>query len=147
MRPVFYDYPELMKAPCDHSMAFAVGRDLLIAPSRKPESTNTYGRDGGSGWFDYWTGLEVEGETKPDAPFEVVKEVPALDRLPIFIRAGAIIPKQAVTQSTSEKPEGPSNCTSIPAPIAEVKFTGTMASAFAAIACSRRCDAPSARMD
>ena len=27
MRPVFYDYPEPAKAPCDHSMAFAVGRD------------------------------------------------------------------------------------------------------------------------
>ena len=32
MRPVFYDYPELLKAPCDHSMAFTVGRDLLVAP-------------------------------------------------------------------------------------------------------------------
>ena len=36
----------------------------------------------GPGWFDYWTGLPVDGETKPDAPFEVVKEMPALDRLP-----------------------------------------------------------------
>ena len=25
MRPVFYDYPELTKAPCDQSMAFTVG--------------------------------------------------------------------------------------------------------------------------
>src|SRR5215218_2132248 len=108
MRPVFYDYPELMNAPCDHSMAFTVGRDLLIAPSPKPESTHSYDACmPGPGWFDYWTGLEVEGETKPDVPFEVVKEVPALDRLPIFVRAGAIIPKQAVTQSTSETPQGP----------------------------------------
>ena len=84
----------------------------------------------GAGWFDYWTGLEVEGETKPDAPFEVVKEMPALDRLPIFVRPGAIIPKQPVTQSTSEDAErARSNCTSIPARIAEVKFTGTTASA------------------
>ena len=108
MRPVFYDHPVLMKAPCDQSMAFTVGRDLLVAPSPKPESTHVYEVCmPGPGWFDYWTGLEVEGETKPDAPFEVVKEVPALDRLPVFVRAGAIIPKQAVTQSTSEIPEGP----------------------------------------
>jgi alpha-glucosidase len=33
--------------------------------------------------------------------------VPALNRLPVFVRAGAIIPKQAVTQSTSETPAGP----------------------------------------
>ena len=61
----------------------------------------------GPGWFDYWTGLEVEGETKPDAPFVVAKEVPSFDRLPVFVRAGAIIPKQEVTQSTSETPKGP----------------------------------------
>jgi alpha-glucosidase len=108
MRPVFYDYPELMKSPCDQAMAFTVGRDLLIAPSPKPESTHAYDVCmPGPGWFDYWTGMEVEGETKPDSPFEVVKELPALDRLPVFVRAGAIIPKQAVTQSTSEVPEGP----------------------------------------
>ena len=108
MRPAFYDYPELMKAPCDHAMAFTVGRDLLVAPPPKPESTHAYEACmPDPGWFDYWTGMEVEGETKPDAPFEVVKEVPALDRLPVFVRAGAIIPKQAVTQSTSETPEGP----------------------------------------
>jgi alpha-glucosidase len=108
MRPVFYDYPELMKSPCDHSMAFTVGRDLLVAPSPKPESTHSYEACmPGPGWFDYWTGLEVEGETKSDASFEVVKEVPTLERLPVFVRAGAIIPKQAVTQNTSETPEGP----------------------------------------
>ena len=84
------------------------GRDLLIAPSPKPESTHGYDVCmPGPGWFDYWTGMEVEGETKPDSPFEVVKELPALDRLPVFVRAGAIIPRQAVTQSTSEVPEGP----------------------------------------
>ena len=108
MRPVFYDYPELMKAPCDHATAFTVGRDLLVAPSPKPESTHVYDVCmPGPGWFDYWTGLEVEGETKPDAPSVVAKEVPSLDRLPVFVRAGAIIPKQEVTQSTSETPKGP----------------------------------------
>ena len=38
MRPIFYDYPEMTKAPCDQSMAFTVGRDLLVAASPKPES-------------------------------------------------------------------------------------------------------------
>jgi alpha-glucosidase len=49
----------------------------------------------------------VSGTRKPDAPFEVVKEVPALDRLPVFVRAGAIIPRQPLTQSTAETPGGP----------------------------------------
>ena len=108
MRPVFYDYPELMKAPCDQAMAFTVGRDLLVVPSAKPESTHVYDACMPSaGWFDYWTGLEVEGEIKPEAPFEVVKEIPALDRLPVFVRPGTILPRQPLAQSTSEVPNGP----------------------------------------
>jgi len=108
MRPVFYDYPELSKAPCDQSMTFTVGRDLLVAPSPKPESTHAFDACmPGPGWFDYWSGLPVSGERKPDAPFEVVNETPALERLPVFVRAGAIIPRQPLTQNTSETPKGP----------------------------------------
>jgi len=108
MRPVFYDYPELTTAPCDQAMAFTVGRDLLVVPGAKPESTQEYDACMPSGgWFDYWTGLEVEGETKPDAPFEVVKETPRLDRLPVFVRPGTILARQPLTQSTSEVPNGP----------------------------------------
>ena len=108
MRPVFYDYPELTSAPCDQAMAFTVGRDLLVVPAAKPESTHEYDACMPSGgWFDYWTGLEVEGETKPDAPFEVVKETPRLDRLPVFVRPGTILPRQPLTRNTSEVPNGP----------------------------------------
>jgi alpha-glucosidase len=108
MRPVFYDYPELSKGPCDQSMAFTVGRDLLVAPSPKPESTHSYEACmPGPGWFDYWSGLPVSGTTRPDVPFEIVRETPALDRLPVFVRAGAIVPRQPLTQSTSETPHGP----------------------------------------
>jgi alpha-glucosidase len=32
---------------------------------------------------------------------------PALGRLPVFVRAGAILPGQALVQSTSETPRGP----------------------------------------
>jgi alpha-glucosidase len=108
MRPVFYDYPELATAPCDQAMAFTVGRDLLIVPSAKPESSHEYDACMPSGgWFDYWTGLEVEGETKPDAPFEIVKETPTLTRLPVYVRPGTILPRQPLTQNTSEVPIGP----------------------------------------
>jgi alpha-glucosidase len=108
MRPVFYDYPEMAKAPCDQSMAFTVGRDLLVAPSPKPESTRSYDACmPTAGWYDYWSGLVVTGERKPDAPFEVVKETPRLERLPVFVRAGAILPRQPLVQSTSQTPDGP----------------------------------------
>lgn len=100
MRPTFYDYPALGSAPCDQSMAFTLGRDLLIVASPKPESPQPYDVClPGKGWYDYWTGQPVNGEN--------IRETPALDRLPVFVRPGAIIPKQPLVQSTSETPSGP----------------------------------------
>jgi alpha-glucosidase len=49
----------------------------------------------------------VNGERQPDSPVEVVKETPKLDRLPVFVRAGAILPRQPLTQSTADTPVGP----------------------------------------
>ena len=34
-------------------------------------------------------------------------ETPRLDRLPVFVRAGTILPRQPLVQSTQQKPEGP----------------------------------------
>ena len=100
MRPTFYDYPKLAKAPCDQSMAFTVGADLLVAPSPKPDSPRPYDIClPGAGWYDYWTGTLI--------PSEKLSETPQLDRLPVFVRPGAIIPKQPLVQNTSEMPKGP----------------------------------------
>jgi alpha-glucosidase len=100
MRPTFYDYPAMEKAPCDQSMAFTLGADLLIAASPKPESPYPYDvclPD--EGWYDYWSGARLSGEK--------VSEMPRLDRLPVFVRPGAIIPSQPLVQSTAETPNGP----------------------------------------
>jgi alpha-glucosidase len=37
----------------------------------------------------------------------MISVTPALDRLPVYVRAGAILPGQALVQSTSEMPQGP----------------------------------------
>jgi alpha-glucosidase len=100
MRPTFYDYPAMASAPCDQSMAFTLGRDLLVAASPRPEQPRAYDIClPGKGWYDYWTGLPVSGEK--------VIETPKLDRLPVFVRPGAILPKQPLVQSTAETPKGP----------------------------------------
>ena len=100
MRPTFYDYPQMQKASCDQSMAFTLGADLLIAASPKPESPFAYDIClPAKGWYDYWTGKRVADEK--------VSETPRLDRLPVFVRPGAIIPRQPLVQSTAEVPNGP----------------------------------------
>ncbi|MES2445068.1 MAG: TIM-barrel domain-containing protein [Pseudomonadota bacterium] len=100
MRPVFYDYPGALAAPCDQSMAFTLGRSLLIAPSPKPESPQAYDIClPAGGWYDFWTGMPVEGNKRT--------EMPSLARLPVFVRAGTILPRQPLVQSTAQTPQGP----------------------------------------
>ena len=100
MRPTFYDYPQMAKAPCDQSMAFTLGADLLVAASPRPESPYPYDIClPGKGWYDYWSGQQLAGEK--------ISETPKLERLPVFVRPGAIIAKQPLVRSTAEKPNGP----------------------------------------
>ncbi|HEX3423978.1 MAG TPA: TIM-barrel domain-containing protein [Sphingomicrobium sp.] len=100
MRPVFYDYPDAAQAHCDQSMSFTLGAALLIAPPPKMESPEAYDvclpR---GGWYDYWTGKPVAGPS--------LSETPRLDYLPLFVRAGTILPRQSLVQSTSQIPDGP----------------------------------------
>lgn len=100
MRPVFYDYPAALAATCDQSMAFTVGRSLLVAASPKPDSPMPYEIClPAGGWYDYWSGRAVEGQR--------LMETPRLDHLPVFVRAGTILPRQPLVQSTSATPNGP----------------------------------------
>ncbi|MEO7277138.1 MAG: TIM-barrel domain-containing protein [Sphingomicrobium sp.] len=100
MRSTFYDYPQMAAANCDQSMAFTLGADLLIAASPKPDSPQTYDVClPGNGWYDYWTGRQLAGST--------TREVPRLERLPVFVRPGAIIVRQPLVQSTAQTPRGP----------------------------------------
>jgi alpha-glucosidase len=110
MRPVFYDYPHMLNARCDQSMTFTLGKGLLIAAPPKPESPQEYDVCLPSGgWYDFWTGMAVTKVT-PDGTesgIDVIKEVPRLDRLPVYVRAGTILPRQPLVQSTAETPSGP----------------------------------------
>jgi alpha-glucosidase len=133
MRPVFYDYPDAIHATCDQSMAFTVGRDLLVAPPPHPESPQRYEVClPAGGWYDYWTGLAVTqaradqgggpvqaaAQTMMDAPAggTTLSETPKLETLPVFVRAGAIVPRQPLVQSTSETPQGPLSIDVYPGP-------------------------------
>ena len=99
MRPLFYEFPDALDSPCDQPSAFLLGDRLLIAPPPQLESPQAYKicLPAGS-WYDYWTGEPVP---------RTITSTPALDRLPVFVRAGAMLPGQALVQSTSETPQGP----------------------------------------
>lgn len=123
LRPVFYDYPSAARMPCDQSWTFTLGRALLVAPPPKPESPQDYDVClPAGGWYDYWTGLPVGAHAasrdKPilsasqatgqmDGKGDVVTVTPKLDSLPVYVRAGTILPRQPLVQSTAIVPDGP----------------------------------------
>lgn len=102
MRPVFLEYPAVV-GKGDHlggtDTQFLLGRDLLVAPPPTGESPARYTSPlPGPGWYDYWTGKRI------DVAESV--ETPSLERLAVFVRPGAILPRQPLVQSTGETPVG-----------------------------------------
>jgi len=103
LRPLFLDFPAMAAqsgARDAGDREFLFGPDLLVAPSPTGESPSAYDiRLPGPGWTDYWTGERVAGDT--------VREVPRLERMPVYVRPGAILARQPLVQNTSEAPSGP----------------------------------------
>ncbi|PTQ13591.1 alpha-glucosidase [Sphingomonas oleivorans] len=111
MRPVFLEYPDALSAPCDGSMNFLMGDRMLVAPGPWGDSPAHYFICLPKGeWFDYWTGKKATPAVVPDDPaapsVPVLRETPTLERLPVFVRAGTILPRQPLVQSTAETPKG-----------------------------------------
>lgn len=102
MRPVFMNYPAVLAKGDrlgDTEDQFMLGDDLLIAPSFTGESTGAYKAVlPGPGWYDYWTGERLAASE--------LQVTPRLDTLPVFVRPGAILPRQPLVQSTKITPQG-----------------------------------------
>jgi alpha-glucosidase len=123
MRPLFLDYPDAAKdkhpIDIDVESEFLLGHDLLIAPSPYPDEPDDYAVEFPSAaWYDYWTGNRIPQpppvNVDPGAPPPAASQIalsavvhPTLDSLPVYVRAGAILPVQPLVQSTEETPQGP----------------------------------------
>jgi len=118
MRPLFLEFPHGAAdgAPLDLSTgnAFMVGPDLLVAQSPYPDELDDYQVAlPPASWYDYWTGSRIDptsGRKGIDNAAIAQPEVHIgrnLETLPVFVRAGSIVPEQPLVQSTDEKPVGP----------------------------------------
>lgn len=113
LRPLFLEFPGAMKddLPLDVGAGnqFMVGSAVVVAPPPFPEQPDDYqaylpGKD----WFDYWTGGRVPlGSFNEKLGLQQVQIHPTLETLPVYVRAGSILPMQPLVQSTAEKPDGP----------------------------------------
>jgi alpha-D-xyloside xylohydrolase len=80
---------------------FMFGPALLVSPVLEPDATKRrlYLPDSPA-WYDFWTGEKAEGGRylDVDAP---------LDSLPLFVRAGSILPMGPEIEYTGQKPNAP----------------------------------------
>lgn len=77
--------------------------DILVCPVTEPGATSRrvyLPADGGALWTDFWTGDRIEGGRWIEA------EAP-IDRLPLYVRAGAIIPMTEPGESTVAQASNP----------------------------------------
>ena len=95
MRPLFWHFQNDPVAVAA-SDQFLLGENLLIAPILRQGSTarSIYLPHGE--WFDFWSGQKFSGGQ------HVIALAP-LETIPIFVRAGAIVPMIAVQQFVGEK--------------------------------------------
>jgi len=118
MRPLFLEFPNETTdgQPLDlaDNNSFLLGPNLLVAQSADPDEVDDYSAAlPPVGWYDYWTGALVQGGGDGQAKANAQAAQPeiqihrSLDTLPVFVRAGAIVPQQPLVQSTQEKPDGP----------------------------------------
>lgn len=85
---------------------FMFGPAFLVAPMTRPlmaygkASRQVYLPQTKGGWYDYWTGIRIEGGQTIDAPAPI-------DHSPLYVRGGSIVPMTAPQQYADEHPDAP----------------------------------------
>jgi alpha-D-xyloside xylohydrolase len=100
MRPLVMDFENDEKA-LNQKYEFMFGPSLLVAPVLQPgiKEWPVYAPATPGGWFDWWTETKVGGgmTTAMDAP---------LDKIPLLVKAGSIVPVGPVEQYAGEDRSG-----------------------------------------
>lgn len=99
MRPLVMDWrdDEQVRSLGDE---FMFGPDLLVAPVTEAggNSRSLY-LPRAERWYDFWTGVPVnEGRRVVDAP---------IDRIPLYVKAGSILPLGSEIEYADQKPDDP----------------------------------------
>ena len=99
MRALWLHYPDDATAVA-RGDEYLWGRDILVAPVVEKGATARRLYLPRGHWFDFWTEEKVEGGREISRPVD-------LATLPLYARAGSIIPLGPVKQYTAEKVDGP----------------------------------------
>jgi alpha-glucosidase/alpha-D-xyloside xylohydrolase len=87
-------------AAVSQSIEDLYGRDILVAPVLDKGAVTRLLYLPRGVWYDFWTGEKLQGGRSIERPVD-------LETIPLYVRAGALIPMGPVRQYTAEKVEGP----------------------------------------
>lgn len=99
MRALWLHYPDEDFAVA-RSDQYLWGRDIFVAPVVRMGATSRRLYLPRGTWYDFWTRESVEGGRFVERPVD-------LETMPLFVRAGAILPMGPVRQYVGEPVEGP----------------------------------------
>jgi alpha-D-xyloside xylohydrolase len=99
MRPLVMDFRSDVRAQ-NIGDQFLYGPAILVNPVTEPGAATRHLYLPKAKWVDFWTGHAVDGGQAIDAPAP-------LDSLPLYIRAGSIVPMGPDVEYAAEKPADP----------------------------------------
>ena len=99
MRPLVMDFRNDWRAQ-DIGDQFMYGPAFLVNPVTEPAAATRAVYLPQAKWFDFWTGASLEGG-------RMINAITPLDRLPLYVRAGSIVPLGPDEEWSTEKPADP----------------------------------------
>ncbi len=97
-RPLIFDDPT-NPALFSTSSTYLWGNDILVSPVvAEGETSHAVVFPRGSDWIDYWSGRTYTGG-------QTAQVATSIETIPLFFRAGSIIPMQPLMQYSDERPQ------------------------------------------
>jgi alpha-D-xyloside xylohydrolase len=99
MRPLVMDFRTDARAQ-NIGDQFLFGPSILVNPVLEPDAATRHLYLPKSRWYDFWTGKSIEGGKSIDAAVSI-------ETIPLYIRAGSIVPMGPDVEYAAEKPADP----------------------------------------
>jgi alpha-D-xyloside xylohydrolase len=99
MRPLVMDFRTDSRAQ-NIGDQFMFGPAFLVNPVTEPAATTRQLYLPEATWYDFWTGAQIAGG-------KMINVIAPLERLPLYVRAGSILPLGPDEEWSTEKPEDP----------------------------------------
>ena len=116
--PLYYEFPEAAEA-YEFKDEYLFGADMLVAPIATAVSDDTRLATKNiwlppGTWIEWFTGAELRGPAKIERGF-------AMNEIPVYVKAGSVVPMQPKMRNTAEKPVDPLILTIFPGESGETR--------------------------